>query len=84
MNNRDESIIRAVLQVLDLLDGDASETIVHAEVNLRVKPNALLMELDRGLGHCEARRWIVGVRPELGATKWSLTDKGRAALANMR
>ncbi len=84
MNKRDQKILRALLEALDEMDGLAVETIVHAEVNLRVKPNALLMEFERALNFAQGRRWVLGVRPEVGDAKWKITDEGRAALAEMQ
>jgi len=84
MKQRDQKIVRAILEALDLADGLLIETILHAEVNLRVTPNTLLSEFEKGVNFCESKRWITGVRPDVGSTKWMITDYGRANKAEMQ
>ena len=70
----------AVLSTLKALDGYlVPEPVLHAEVNLRVVPNARLSEFAQALRAAESRLWIGAVRPKLGPTKWGLTDEGTAA-----
>lgn len=84
MKQRDQKIVRAILEALDLADGLLIDTILHAEVNLRVTPNALLAEFDKGIAFCESKRWITGIRPEVGSTKWMITELGQAKKAEMQ
>ena len=80
MNEREEMIVLAVLKSLKTLEGySVPEAVLHAEVNLRVIPNARLSEFDQALKLAETKRWILSVRSKLGAVKWSLTDEGMAA-----
>ncbi len=80
MNDRDDRIVMAILAALKTLDGYlVPEPVLHAEVNLRVVPNALLSEFGEALRTAESRRWIGAVRPKLGPTKWGLRDEGAAA-----
>jgi len=79
--DREQLIITTLLRCLDRLEGGpALETILHAAVNLNLKPPALLSEFEWALRVCESRRWIQGLRTRLGNVKWSLTDAGKAAL----
>jgi hypothetical protein len=83
MKQRDQKIVRAVLESLDLIDGQLTETILHAEVNLRVTPNALLSEFENALKYCDFKKWVIGVRPEFGPAKWLISDLGRAKKAEL-
>ena len=88
MTERQTTLIRAALEVLARMEAPAIETVIHAEVNVwlanRSQDRALLTEFDATLGQCEIKRWINGIMPEIGQRKWSITDKGRMALANLQ
>ena len=63
MNDREDRIVMAILAALKTLDGYlVPEPVLHAEVNLRVVPNALLSEFGEALRIAESRRWIGAVR----------------------
>jgi len=82
--DREQLIITTLLRCLDRLEGGpALETILHAAVNLNLKPAALLSEFESALRACESRRWIAGLRTKLGNVKWSLTDAGKAVLLEL-
>lgn len=86
MMDREQKIIKAILEVLDTQDAQIGEVLLHAEVNLRIKPNAMLGEFEKCLRLCAdpENRWIIGIHPRLGgATKWNISDAGRAALIEM-
>jgi len=78
--NREQLIVRALLETLANHEGEAVlDTILHAEINLRVSPNALLTEFDASVKFAEGQGWIVGVRTVFKKIKWRVTDTGRAA-----
>lgn len=87
MSTRQRQIVKAILEVLNLMDGaQMNETILHAEVNLRVAPNATLVEFNDGLKVCaEQHAWATGIAPKFGGPRlWSLTDAGQAARLEMQ
>jgi hypothetical protein len=84
MKQRDQKIVKAILEALDLVDGQLTETILHAEVNLRVTPNALLAEFENALKYCDTKKWVIGVRPEFGPAKWMISSLGRAQKAELQ
>lgn len=80
-NNRRNEIAREILRACVDFDGTpAAEAVIHAAVNNRIAPDALLSEFDAALEFCERERWITGVRNQLKGTLWAVTDRGRAAL----
>lgn len=84
--SRKEKIYKAVLDVLnDHEENAVLDTIVHAEINLRVTPNALLSEFDEAIQAGTSARHIVSVRAKFSAKniKLSITDEGRAARLQM-
>ncbi len=77
--NRLEHIILQMLSVLHHMpDGQCGEGVLKSSVDLLVKPNLLHTEFKAALSHAEQNKWILGIRPKLGAIKWSITDVGRA------
>lgn len=85
MQQRKFKIVRAVLDVLENLDGgQMNEVTLHAEVNLHVTPTATMAEFEDALRHCDANRWVTGVTGRFGGKKWNLSDAGAAARLEMR
>lgn len=85
MSDRQRTIVRAILAVLYDLDGNpATDTILHAGVNLKVAPPAPLGDFDLARRFCEQKRWIVGTTGQLENVHWTITDKGRGAHAEMQ
>ena len=85
MLDRQKNIIRALLQSLHEVDGGpVAETILHAAVNVKVQPAAMLSEFEEALCFCETSRWLTGIRGKLGTDKWSLTDAGEVARREIR
>ncbi len=77
--NRRDQIIETILGVLDKMDGEpCREPILSAGLGEAVHPPLLVSEFDAALRHAEARRWILGLRPNLGSVLWTLTAKGKA------
>lgn len=84
MTERELIIVKHILSSLKSMDGgQAGEKLLHASVNLLIRPNALVSEFTTALNACEENRWINGIRPRIGAVKWNLTDLGQAALLEM-
>ncbi len=84
MTEREALIVKFILRNLRNLDGgQAGEILLHASVNLNIRPNALLSEFKTALEACEQNHWVIGIRPRIGPVKWSLTDLGQAALLEM-
>jgi hypothetical protein len=85
MTARKLKIIRAILNVLENLDGgQLTESVLHAEVNLHVTPTATLGEFDDAIQYCDQARWITGVSGKFGGRKWNLSDLGAAARLEMK
>jgi hypothetical protein len=83
--NRRDQIIEAILGALDNMDGEqCREPILFASLEKLVPPPLRVSEFEAALRHCEVRRWILGLRPELGSVKWKLTDKGKAVYLENR
>jgi hypothetical protein len=79
MTARTESIVSAILQVLHgMEDGQCAEGVLKSSVDLLVTPNTLKAEFDEAVLFAEARKWIIGLRTDFGAVKWSITDSGTA------
>jgi hypothetical protein len=79
MNERTELIIRKALEVLhNMPDGQCLEGVLKSSIDLLVKPNALWSEFNDAMHFAEQNHWVLGIRPKLGAVKWSITDPGRA------
>lgn len=85
MTRRQRTITTAILDVLYALDGgQLLETILHAEVNLRLSPTATFGEFEDALRHCDAARWLTGVQSRFGGRLWNLSDAGQAARLEMK
>jgi hypothetical protein len=86
MTQRQRKIAQQILEVLNMMDGaQVNETILHAEINLRVKPNATFSEFSDALNVCDSNGWAVGVQPRFGGARlWSLSDAGQAARLQMQ
>lgn len=83
--NRKYKIIRAILNVLENLDGgQLTEQVLHAEVNLHVTPTATVGEFEDALQQCDHSKWITGVTGKFGGKKWNLSDLGAAARLEMK
>jgi len=76
---RTQEIARVILSLLSDWDEPADEAVIHAQVNNRVMPEAMVSEFLAALTFCEQARLITGVRNELRGPRWAITDKGRAA-----
>jgi hypothetical protein len=83
MTTRETKIIKAVLEYLHALDyGQAAELHVHANAFGEEfgEPKPSVAELAAALAQCDARRWIVGVKPRFAnKLKWNISDAGEAA-----
>lgn len=87
MKQRTAEIAKAILQTLDQMDRTlCTEVILHTSVKLLVNPPPLLAEFDQALKECDARKWVIGVRSTLvtSQVKWSISEQGQAALAEMQ
>lgn len=85
MSARQRQIVKAVLEVLNLMDGALlNEVILHAEVNLRVTPNATLAEFGDAMRTCDLHGWLTGVSPKHGGARlWTISDAGQVARMEM-
>jgi hypothetical protein len=79
---RQTNIRRAVLSALDAVPGGylLPDDMLRADAARLVTPRPTTAELDAELAAADAARLILGV-PGEEATKWKLTDAGRAWLA---
>jgi hypothetical protein len=86
MTTRQIKIIKSILEALNLMDGgQMNEVVLHAEVCLRVTPNATKAEFDDALRLCDDHGWLIGVVPKFGGPKlWNLSDLGQATRLEMR
>ena len=88
LNDRQECVLKAFLDTLSsLTNAQMCESIVHHSVNLRLRnlgePGAVLNEFEAARDFADTRHWVRGVRTETGRVRWSITDLGRAALAEL-
>jgi hypothetical protein len=82
----DERKARVRLEILKSLNRVSGyllpENILHAELNLRVRPTVLLSEFRGELAELEPMGLITIISPNLGGTRQvRLTDAGRAEVA---
>ena len=85
MKQRRDTIVLRLLEDLDAsIDGQCYQGILQSSVDLRVTPNTLDSEFQDALAFAQSRKWIVGIRPEMGSVKWSITDLGRAVVIQSR
>jgi hypothetical protein len=86
MTTRERSIVRAILEVLNDLDGgQITDPLLHSEVSLRVTPTATLAEFDGAMGICDGSGWVTGIQGKHGRGRlWCLNDAGQAARLEMR
>ena len=85
MTARQRQIAQQILEALNMMDGgQLPEVVLHAEVNLRIKPNAGLAEFEDALKVCDRQGWATGVLPKFGGSRlWNLSDAGQAARLEM-
>lgn len=88
MNERGEEVLRAVLLSLGgLTNAQMTESVLHYRANLWLRNTGLegatLTEFEASLRWADDHRWVHGVRGETGRMRWSITDLGRAGLADM-
>lgn len=84
MTQREQRIVRAILNVAHNLDGgQIDERLLHAEVNLAITPTASLAEFTAAVSICDTRGWLIGVQGKFGGRKWNLSDAGEAARLEM-
>ena len=87
MNEREHTLIRETLVVLDRLRGNGpqAESLVQGEVSVRVAPQRpTLDEFEATLRQASERRWVQSVRNDTtGALRWTITDAGRLALLDL-
>ena len=77
--NRVQLITLKLLEVLHTMPGgQCAEGVLKGSIDLLIHPNSLRSEFDEALQFAETNDWILGIRPVLGATKWSITDAGRS------
>jgi hypothetical protein len=86
MTQRQRIIIKALLEALHIMDGQPlAESVLHAEVNLRISPTATVDEFDDSLSVANTSRWIIGEQSRFGKGRiWVLSDAGQAARHGMR
>jgi hypothetical protein len=86
MTKRQQEIIKALLQVLSDMDGhQLAETVLHAEVTLRLAKSAGLAEFNDALQIADTNGWVVSVHSRFGKGRLlSLSDAGEAARLEMR
>jgi hypothetical protein len=85
MTPREHKIIRALLEATHNLDGgQIGETLLHAEVNLRITPTATLAEFNGAIAIADSRGWLTGVQAKFGGRKWNISDAGEAARLEMQ
>lgn len=77
--SRVQEIATHILNMLADWEEPANEVVIHAQVDTRVEPSALLAEFRDALSLLEKSHLITGVRNPLRGTRWAITDKGRAA-----
>jgi len=86
MTARQRKITKAILEALNALEGgQMTETLLHAEVSLRVTPTASLAEFGDALGVCDSSGWLTGIQAKYGAGRlWSINDAGQGARMELR
>jgi hypothetical protein len=86
MTQRQRVIIKAFLEALHLMDGvPLAESVLHAEVNLRITPTASKDEFDDSLIVANNNGWVIGEQSRFGKGRiWMLSDAGQAARHGMR
>lgn len=89
MSEREQLIIKAILQCLDRISGQAVETIIHASASTALRnigePAPSLREFQASLLICDTRGWVTGVQGKITRQmKWSLSDEGKAALMELQ
>lgn len=85
MTKREQEILRTLLRVgHDLDGGQLDERLLHAQINLTLKPAASLQEFEALKRHAITEGWLQAVRGKLGGEKLSLTDLGEAAFQETR
>ena len=88
LDDRQEEVLRAVMESLgNLTNTQVCESILHHSANLRLRNGghdaAVLSEFEAARDFADQRQWIRGVRTSTGRVRWSITDLGRAALAEL-
>ena len=83
---RQRKIIRAILEVLNGFEGaQLNETILHAEVNLRLTPTAPLVEFSDAMEIASNHGWVNGVHPKFGGSRlWNITDAGQGTRMELK
>ncbi|MDB6033848.1 MAG: hypothetical protein JWM16_4186 [Verrucomicrobiales bacterium] len=82
MTERQQQILRGLMKLLERMDQCAEEVLFHALGQIVQK--LLMSELQWGCRYAEGQGWLIGVTSIFGSPKWSLSDKGRAAVAEMQ
>ncbi len=85
MSIRERELLKALLDTLDQLDGTpVTEPILHASLMAKFQPPPTLAEFERALRHSDTAGWLIGLPSKVtGQTKWTISDKGRAALQEL-
>lgn len=83
MSEREKLIVRIALDFLHRHDIQAAEVVIHAHLNMQVRPRPTLNEMEGALAFMESKRWVTGARSDLGDTRWVITTAGKAALADL-
>lgn len=79
--NRRDLVCLELLRVLDDVEKPIGVEMLQAFVMQRPAVGALLnSEFDAAHQRCHEKRWIAGIRPELGDVQWHITNAGRAQL----
>lgn len=74
-------ILRALEQVAPL---GLMEHTLKTQVQILVNPTPLASEIASALSYLESNRFVIAIRGELeSGVKWSVTDTGRAKLAEL-
>ncbi len=87
MTERQIIIGQKILEALNQMDGgQLAETVLHAQVNLLIKPNATLGEFEDALGECDRMGWVMGVPNKFNKNekRWTITNEGESARLEMQ
>lgn len=86
MTEREQQLARALLRALKGTGGgQLNDSLLHTSISIAcLPPKPSLAEYNSIRDHCDAQGWIIGVASQTtGAMRWSISDKGLAALIEL-
>jgi hypothetical protein len=83
MNARQVQLCKALLSILNDRDGQMIETIIHAEMNLKLGRHIALTDIRATIELADTRGWLTGTEDEYRGKLWKINSAGRAALSEM-